>query len=226
MPDQEKQRTILTVGRQREAMKSREAPSKGLGSAPGGALAAVAEVNHYEKNDDAHGRELQESLGPLAADDEGGHESQGQRRITRGPEGEVSHDQPDKGVQEGHERGQNLNETEDSGILSHCPPPDLADRDKRQKGRDEAYGATLEGYGLGIEAVGLVPVGLTYVVAAPGPASASGVARLSAQGLVRVLFLPAEAAPQALAQGGTAWLAFPALGGELVLNGAEVQVEA
>src|SRR5919107_2823883 len=193
MPDQEKQRTILTVGRQREAMKSREAPSKGLGSAPGGALAAVAEVNHYEKNDDAHGRELQKPLGPLAADDEGGHEGQGQRRITRGPEGEVSHDQPDQRVQDGHERGQDRNETEDSGIiLSRCPPPDLADRDKREEGSDECYGATLECYGLGVEAVRLVPAGLTNIVAAPcpAPASASGVARLSAQGLVRVFFLP------------------------------------
>jgi hypothetical protein len=185
MPDQEKQRTILTVGRQREAMKSREAPSKGLGSAPGGALAAVAEVNHYEKNDDAHGRELQKSLRPLAADDEGGDEDQGQRRITSGPEGEVSHDQPDQGVQDGHERGQDRNETERPGInLSRCPPPDLADRDKREEGRDEAYGTALEGYGLGIEAVGLVPAGLTNIVATPGPApaSASGVGRLLSPG--------------------------------------------
>src|ERR687889_1480400 len=194
MPDQEKQRTILTVGRQREAMKSREAPSKGLGSAPGGALAAVAEVNHYQQNDDAHSRELQKPLGPLAADDEDGHEGQGKRRITRGPEGEVSHDQPDQRVHDGHERGQDRNEAEGSGIsLSRCPQPDLADRDKREEGHDEAYGTALEGYRLRVEAVGLVPAGLTNIIAAPGPAptSASGAARLSSQGLVRVLFLPA-----------------------------------
>src|SRR5215208_6851929 len=167
MPDQEKQRTTLTVGRQREAMKSREAPSKGLGSAPGGALAAVAEVNHYEKNDDAHGRELQKSLRPLAADDEGGHEDQGQRRITSGPEGEVGHDQPDQRVQDGHERGQGCQEGEGPGFVSRCPQSDLTDRYKREEGYDEAYGAALQAYRLGVEALGLVPAGLTNVVAAP-----------------------------------------------------------
>src|SRR5215216_1543369 len=208
MPDQEKQRTILTVGRQRGAMKSREAPSKGLGSAPSGALAAVTEVNHYEKNDDTHGRELQESLrSSLAPDDEGGYEGQGQRRVTRGPEGEVSNDQPDQRVQNSHERGQDLNESERTRVdllRSRRPQPDLADYDKREEGRDEGYGATLEGYRLRVEAVGLVPAGLTNVVAAPGSAPASGVAGLSPQGLVRVLSPSAEAAPQALAEGGTA----------------------
>src|ERR671911_1507549 len=206
-----------------------KAPSEGSGSAPGGALAAVAEGNHYEQNDDTHRRELQKSLWPLAAYDEGGHEDQGQRRITRSPEGEVSHDQPDQRVQNGHERSQDRKETEGPGInCFRCPQPDLADRDKREEGRDEAYGTALEGYRLGIEAVGLVPAGLTNIVATPGPApaSASGVARLSPQGFVRVLFLPAEAAPQALAQGGTTRFALPALGGELVLNGADVKVEA
>src|SRR5215218_1954900 len=185
-----------------EVVIAKELLLRGSGSAPGGALAAVAEVNHYEKNDDAHGRELQKPLGPLAADDEDGHEGQGQRRITRGPEGEVSHDQPDQRVQDGHERSQDRNESEGTRVdllRRRCPQPDLTDRDKRQEGRDEAYGTALEGHRLRIEAVGLVPAGLTNVVAAPGPAptSASGVARLSPQGLVRVLFLPAEAAPQA-----------------------------
>src|SRR5215211_1375713 len=173
-------------------------------SAPGGALAAVAQVDYDEQYDDTHGRELQEPRRPLAADDERGHEGDGQRRVTRSPEGEVRHDQPDQRVQHRHERGKDGNEIEGTRVdllRNRRPQPDLADRDEREEGRDEGYGAALQGYRLGVEAVRLVPVGLADVVAAPGSASAGGAPSLSSPGLVGVLFLTAEAASQALAQG-------------------------
>jgi hypothetical protein len=69
------------------------APSKGSVSAPGGALAAVAEVDHDEQDDDAHRHELQKVHRPtLASHDERGHEGEGQRRVTRDPEREIGHD--------------------------------------------------------------------------------------------------------------------------------------
>jgi hypothetical protein len=99
--------------------------------------------------------------------------------------------------------------------------------DKRQEGRDEGDGPALEGDGLGIEAVGLVPAGLADVVAPAGtaPGAAPGAARLPSEFLVGVLFFSAEAAPQALAEGRSGGFALPALGRELVLSGVEVEVE-
>jgi hypothetical protein len=54
----------------------------------------------------------------------------------------------------------------------------------------------------------------------------SRAASLPPELLVGVFFLPAEAASEALAEGGTARLALPALRGELVFGRVEVEVEA
>src|SRR5918997_5332949 len=195
------------------------------GSAPGGALAAVAEVNHDEQDDYAHGRELQQPFRSLGADDERGHKGERQRRVTRRPEREVRPPPPAQREQKKKEGRQDRQKREGARrCLSRRPQPDLAHRDKRQKGRDKGDGPAFEGYGLRVEAVGLVPAGLADVVTPAG--SAPGAAGLPSEFLVGVLFLSAEAVPQALPEGRSGGFALPALGRELVLRGVEVEVEA
>src|SRR5215212_7920032 len=101
-----------------------------------------------------------------------------------------------------HERAQDRDKRESPSLdLTRRPQPDLSYSDERQKGREEGDGPALEAYRLGVEAVGLVPAVLADVVAPAGRAfgAASGTAGLSSELLVGVLFLPAEAVPQALA---------------------------